>query len=400
MFKNKLIKFIVIVILNLILVSNVNICVNNIYAQSAENQNVDIKEEIVNEVGENLNIDEYISSLQTYVDESSVDSFNISELTEALIKNGNINYKNIAIKILSIFSSEVVKSLSGAIGIFIIIVIMSIISSLELEEKSDITKLTHLVCLVAIVVIMASTLTEIISDFKKTVTALTTIMQIISPFLMGVIIATGKITSTGIIKPMLLFLASAIGFLINYIVIPFICISVSLNIISNLSENLNLGKMSKLFNSTSIWVVSVTLTIFLGILSLETTLTSSVDTLAIKATQTAVSNFVPVVGKFFSDSFETVVGATHIIANVGGIIGIIVIVIVAIVPILKILSVMIIYMILASLVEPICKDEQIMKFISSFATTYKTLLGILIGISILFIISTGIILNLASSVTS
>lgn len=400
MFKNKLIKFIVIVILNLILVSNVNICVNNIYAQSAENQNVDIKEEIVNEVGENLNIDEYISSLQTYVDESSVDSFNISELTEALIKNGNINYKNIAIKILSIFSSEVVKSLSGAIGIFIIIVIMSIISSLELEEKSDITKLTHLVCLVAIVVIMASTLTEIILDFKKTVTALTTIMQIISPFLMGVIIATGKITSTGIIKPMLLFLASAIGFLINYIVIPFICISVSLNIISNLSENLNLGKMSKLFNSTSIWVVSVTLTIFLGILSLETTLTSSVDTLAIKATQTAVSNFVPVVGKFFSDSFETVVGATHIIANVGGIIGIIVIVIVAIVPILKILSVMIIYMILASLVEPICKDEQIMKFISSFATTYKTLLGILIGISILFIISTGIILNLASSVTS
>lgn len=377
--------------------------INVVFGQDTGNLNTnstDLKESVLNEVGENVNIDEYISSLQEYVNENEIDGIDISDLTSSLISNGSIDYKNLLLKILSIFSKDLIKVISGAIVIFIILIIMSVVSSLELEEGSDISKLTHLVCYLAIVVIMFSNFVDIISSFKKVITSLTTLMQTVSPFLMAVIMATGKITSTGIIKPMLLFIASAIGFIINYIVVPFICISVSLNIISNISENLNLGKMSKLFNSFSMWTISVTLTIFLGILSLETTLTSSVDSLAVKATQTAVSNFVPVVGKFFSDSFETVVGATHIIANVGGIIGIVVIVVISIIPLLKIFTTMLVYMILSSLIEPICKNEQVSKFISGFVSTYKTLLGILIGVAILFIISTGIILNLASSVVS
>lgn len=376
---------------------------NVIFGQGVEkdNNNVgDVKENVLNEVGENVNIDEYISSLQKYINENEIEGINISDLTSSLISNGTLDYKSLVLKILSIFSKDLIKVISGAIVIFIILVIMSVVSSLELEEGSDISKLTHLVCYLAMVVIMFSSFVDIVFSFKNVISSLTTLMQIVSPFLMAVIMATGKITTTGIIKPMLLFLASAIGFIINYVVVPFICISVSLNIISNISENLNLGKMSKLFNSFSMWTVSVTLTIFLGILSLETTLTSSVDTLAIKATQTAVSNFVPVVGKFFSDSFETVVGATHIIANVSGIIGIVVIFVIAIIPILKIFSTMLVYTILSCLIEPICKNEQISKFISGFVSTYKTLLGILIGVAILFIISTGIILNIASTVTS
>lgn len=390
MLKNKYIIFIILSFVFFIT------CTSNIYGQEVDNQNNVILEEI----SQNVNIDGYISSLQEYINDNNIEGIEISEITDSLMSNGSINYKNLFIKILNIFSKDIVKALTGAISIFIIIVIMSLISSLELEEKSDVSKLAHLVCYLAIVVIMFSTFMDVISSFKSIISSLTTIMQVISPFLMGVIMATGKITSIGVIKPMLLFIASAIGFLINYIVVPFICISVSLNIISNISENLNLNKLSKLFNTSSIWVVSVTLTIFLGVLSLETTLTSSVDSLAIKATQTAVSNFVPVVGKFFSDSFETVIGATHIIANVGGIIGIIVIFVISIIPILKIFSIMLIYTLLASLAEPICEESQITKFILGFASTYKTLLGILIGIAILFIISTGIILNLASGVTS
>ena len=401
MIKNKL--YIYVLISFLVLFFNCNIVLGQDIESDKVDSNINSKElteSILNEVGENVNIDEYISSLQEYVNESEIEGINILEITSSLLSSGSIDYKNLLLKLLSIFSRDLIKVISGSIVIFIILIIMSIVSSLELEEGSDISKLTHLVCYLAIVVIMFSSFVDIISSFKKVITNLTTLMQTVSPFLMAVIMATGKITSTGVIKPMLLFIASAIGFIINYIVIPCICVSVSLNIISNISENLNLNKMSKMFNTFSMWTVSVTLTIFLGILSLETTFSSSVDKLAIKATQTAVSNFVPVVGKFFSDSFETVIGATHIIANIGGIIGIVVIFVISIIPILKMLSTILVYSILSSLIEPICKNEQVSKFISGFVATYKTLLGILIGVAILFVISTGIILNLASSVTS
>lgn len=71
------------------------------------------------------------------------------------------------------------------------------------------------------------------------------------------------------------------------------------NVICSISENIRLEKLSKFFSNVSLWTIGVVLTVFLGVLSLETSLSSSVDSLSVKTTQAAVSNFVPVVGKFF-----------------------------------------------------------------------------------------------------
>ena len=155
-----------------------------------------------------------------------------------------------------------------------------------------------------------------------------------------------------------------------------------------------------MFSGSAIWVVGVLFTLFLGVLSLESSVSSSVDSLTVKTTQAAVSNFVPVVGKFFSDSFETVVGATKIIGKTGGVVGIIAIILVAAIPIIKLASIVAIYNILNTLIEPIYADEKVSKYISNFTDVYKNMLGILIGIVILFIISTGIILNLVSKIVT
>lgn len=210
----------------------------------------------------------------------------------------------------------------------------------------------------------------------------------------------GAITSTGIIQPLLLFISSAVGLLINYIVVPFFCVSVAFNVICSISENLKLSKFAKLFPSVALWLTGISLTIFLGVLSLETSLTTEVDSLSVKTTQAVVSNFVPVVGKFFSDSFETVIGATKIVGKVGGTLGILAIIIVSLVPIVKIASVFIVYSLLVALSEPVCQEESVQKYLAGFSNIYKTLLGILIGIIILFVISTGIILNLSSKIVT
>lgn len=382
-----------IIIFFLIVISVFNMFFVNIKAEGNE-ENQDVKENLA----QDLDFDEYIKTIDEHIKESGLYDIDINSITDELMTNSKLDYNSLLGKVLSVFSKEILGALNGAISIFIIIIVMALINSIELENKSDVTKIAHLACFLVIATITIATFIDVISMLKDVINALTTLMQTISPFMMAILIATGAITSTGIIQPLLLFVASAIGFIITYIVIPFLSISVAFNVISSISENLRLNKLSKLFSSSSMWIVSVILTIFLGILSLETSLSSSVDSLAVKTTQTAVSNFVPVVGKFFSDSFETVVGASKIIAKVGGGVAILAIVLIALVPILKVLSIMIIYMLLGAVVEPICGSEQINKFISGFANIYKTILGILIGVTILFVISSGIIFNLANSV--
>ncbi len=392
--KNKVLKEIFCFLFILVLFSFVNGQeINNL-----ESTSEDITNSVKESMSDSLELNEYISTIDEYVKKSGIDSVDVKEIADELIKGTNVDYKKLTFKILSLFSNEITDAISSAITIFIIILIMAIISSLELEEKSDVTKIAHIVCFITLATITISNFIDIISSFKNTVSVLTMLMQVISPFLMGVLLATGSISSTGIVQPMVLFIASAVGFIITYIVIPFLSISVAFNVISSISENLKLNKLSKLFTNSSLWIVGVIFTIFLGILSLESTFTSSVDALAVKTTQAAVSNFVPVVGKFFSDSFETVVGATKVISNVGGIVGIIAVVIVSIIPIFKILCVLLVYTLLSAIIEPVCSDENISKYIAGFVNVYKTMLGILIGVSILFIISTGITLNLVGQV--
>ena len=287
-----------IIIFFLIVISVFNMFFVNIKAEGNE-ENQDVKENLA----QDLDFDEYIKTIDEHIKESGLYDIDINSITDELMTNSKLDYNSLLGKVLSVFSKEILGALNGAISIFIIIIVMALISSIELENKSDVTKIAHLACFLVIATITIATFIDVISMLKDVINALTTLMQTISPFMMAILIATGAITSTGIIQPLLLFVASAIGFIITYIVIPFLSISVAFNVISSISENLRLNKLSKLFSSSSMWIVSVILTIFLGILSLETSLSSSVDSLAVKTTQTAVSNFVPVVGKFFSDSF-------------------------------------------------------------------------------------------------
>ena len=256
--KNKVLKEIFCFLFILVLFSFVNGQeINNL-----ESTSEDITNSVKESMSDSLELNEYISTIDEYVKKSGIDSVDVKEIADELIKGTNVDYKKLTFKILSLFSNEITDAISSAITIFIIILIMAIISSLELEEKSDVTKIAHIVCFITLATITISNFIDIISSFKNTVSVLTMLMQVISPFLMGVLLATGSISSTGIVQPMVLFIASAVGFIITYIVIPFLSISVAFNVISSISENLKLNKLSKLFTNSSLWIVGVIFTIF------------------------------------------------------------------------------------------------------------------------------------------
>lgn len=396
--------FILIIICFLILKTNF-VFASEVFSSNISTDDVSkITEEVTNNITESTkktyNLDEYIDTINNSVNENLGQEIDFKNIANELLNKNDINHKNLFTKLLEIFASEVSSAIKGTVTIFIIVIIMAILSNLELDNKSDITRIAHLACFIVIATITVATFVQTVNMLKTTINTMGTLMQVISPFLLSVLIATGKISTTGIIQPLLLFLASSVGFIVTYFVIPLLSISVAFNVICSISENIRLEKLSKFFSNVSLWTIGVVLTVFLGVLSLETSLSSSVDSLSVKTTQAAVSNFVPVVGKFFSDSFEVVVGATKIIGKTGEIIGILGIVIVGIIPIFKITSIMVIYMLLAAFVEMITTDKLILKYLSGFVNVYKTMLGILIGVVILFVISTGIILNLVNSIVT
>lgn len=99
------------------------------------------------------------------------------------------------------------------------------------------------------------------------------------------------------LQPILIFVITFTGNIITKVIIPLALIALALGVISNVSDKVQIGKLSKFLNSSTIWILGVILTIFVGVASLEGSITSGVDGLTVKTTKAAVSGVIPVVGK-------------------------------------------------------------------------------------------------------
>ncbi len=370
---------------------------NNVLAIQEENVEENVQD-VTKDIADSLNMDNFLSIFEDYASENNIEGFDVSSLYNDLLSGNGIQYENILDSLVGNIFKEVKNSIGSVTSIFIIVIIMAIVTSLELDKDSDVVKITKLVIFISISALLLKNYLDIVTMFKNIVNILGYIMQIVSTFLLGILMATGKITSTGIVEPLLLFIANFICFATEYIIIPFFTISVSINIVSRISENIKMDNLSSMFRKSSLYIFTTIIGIFLFVLSMESSVTKSIDSMYFKTAQNMVSNFVPVVGKFLSDSLDTVLGATEAIGKVGGIVALIATIIIVSIPIIKLILVIVLYNILIAISEPINEDKSIESFLKGFLGVYKDMLGILIGIMVLFVMSTGIILSIISSV--
>lgn len=113
-----------------------------------------------------------------------------------------------------------------------------------------------------------------------------------------------------------------------------------------------------MFKSGITWFLGITLTIFVAVVSLEGTLSSSVDGITAKTTKAVVSSAIPIVGKILGDAVDSVLGCGIILKNAVGIVGVVVILGICIGPILKLVLAMITYKILARRMPANCRRKD------------------------------------------
>ena len=172
--------------------------------------------------------------------------------------------------------------------------------------------------------------------------------------------------------------------------------STIIGIVSNISDKVQIGKISKFLKSSVIWVLGTAITIFIGVLSLEGTLTSSVDGLSAKGIKAVTANVIPVLGKALSDSVDTVLGCTILLKNAVGVVGMVVIVSICIIPIIKLSVLTISYNLTTAIAEPIA-DKRIVKLLEQITGTFKLLLAVTFFVSILLIIGLALTLKISNT---
>ncbi|CAG9623170.1 stage III sporulation protein AE [Sutcliffiella rhizosphaerae] len=220
-------------------------------------------------------------------------------------------------------------------------------------EQKTVSKVAYAVVFMVLIIIALNSFHIVISYTQEAISAMTGFIIALVPLLIALIASSGGIVSAAFFHPIILFLMNTSGLLIQYVVLPLLFLAAILSIVSTLSEHYKVTKLAQLLRNISIGILGIYLTVFLSVISVQGATAAITDGIAIRTAKFVTGNFIPVIGRMFTDATDTVITASLLLKNTVGILGVAILVLLAAFPAVKILSIAIIYKLAAALLQPL-----------------------------------------------
>lgn len=220
-------------------------------------------------------------------------------------------------------------------------------------EQKTVSKVAYAVVFMVLIIIALNSFHIVITYTQDAISAMTGFIIALVPLLIALIASSGGLVSAAFFHPIILFLMNTSGLLIQYVVLPLLFLAAVLSIVSTLNEQYKVTQLAQLLRNVSIGILGIYLTVFLGVISVQGAAAAVTDGIAIRTAKFVTGNFIPVIGRMFTDATDTVITASLLLKNTVGILGVATVIMLAVFPAIKILSIAIIYKLAAALLQPL-----------------------------------------------
>ena len=363
--------------------------------ETAENNNYQMIDEYTQIYGDSLN--RGTEELQdTDVDEL-IPGFDAAEMMRDVAKGENtFSVSGILDKGLSLLAGEIKTTLKILVFIPVVAVLSTYLTNIQSSFSNHGTANTAFyVCYLIIAGILAALFLQIVDCGKALVGNISVFMRVMVPVLLAAMMSSGAITTATTFEVILLGIIEIAQWLVENFFIPLVMMTAALNMVNNLSESMNAQKLVQFMNKTVKWGIGIVMTLFVGVMGLQGVASGSADVLAVRLTKFATSNLVPMVGGALAETVETVMNCSTVIKNSLGVTGIVIIVLIAAVPVIKVAACLILFRLCAALIQPI-SDNRIVKCMSELADTVSCVFGLMMAVTVMFIIVLTIVINVGS----
>lgn len=355
--------------------------------------------------------DDLYSQIQN-VDTSQIDSLikginekngNIFQITDIKTYIANVlrgketfNVKEIINNILKILFNEVRSSLGVFVQLLLLAIISAVLTNLETSfENENISQIAHIAVYAVLVIVAIKSFTGVLNIGKDAIDSMVNFMQAILPLLITMLVSVGAFVSASFFQPALIMVVEFTAQGIKDFILPAILFMTAVKIISRISDKFTLNKLADFFKTICTATISILLSIFIGVISIQGITSSIADGAIARTTKYAVGTFLPVVGSILSDSIDAIMSASFLIKGAISTFGLVAIILIAIIPIVKILTVMLIYKFSAAVIEPIA-DKKIVDFITDLATSIAYVFAAVVSVTILMFLSITAVINASS----
>ncbi len=209
----------------------------------------------------------------------------------------------------------------ATMGLILAVILISSIISAVNQSKSTVTSAFAVTAVSAAVV--TAPILGVINSSVEIMQGLSIFMTAFVPVFAAIIAANGQMV-TGISMSSLLLGATQIVELIaTHLVIPLMSGYLSISIASSVSPLLSKTTLGESIKKLSFWIMSLVTTVFLGVLSIQTTINASADSLTIRTARFVIGSSVPVAGTVLSEALTTVTASLGVLKTSVAIYGVV-----------------------------------------------------------------------------
>lgn len=295
--------------------------------------------------------------------------------------------------VVNFFLQEVIYN-----GKLLLIIVMLAIFSMMLEtlqtafEKNTISKIAYSIIYMVLVTIAINSFMVAIDYAREAIEKMIAFMLAMVPLLLTLLASMGGVVTVSVMHPLIIFMIHIVGSLIYLVVFPLLFFSAVLHIVSAITDRFKLTQLANMLRGVAITVLGILLTVFLGVISVQGATSSVTDGVALRTAKFITGNFVPVVGKMFSDAADTILSASLVAKNAIGIVGITVLLLICAFPAIKIVALALIYHIAGAIMQPL-GDSPIAVCLQTIGKTMLYVFAALAAVSLMFFLAITIIIT-------
>ncbi|MBP3964361.1 stage III sporulation protein AE [Paenibacillus lignilyticus] len=283
-------------------------------------------------------------------------------------------------------------------GKLLVTIVILTVFSMMLEtmqtafERNAVSKVAYSITYMVMIVLAVNSFNVAIGYAKDAITGMIQFMLAMVPLLLTLLATMGSVVTVSVLHPLIIFMINAVGTVIYTFVFPLLFFSAVLHIASAVSDKFKVTQLANVLRNFSVGLLGVMLTVFLGVISVQGATGSVTDGVTMRTAKFITGNFVPVIGRTFSDAADTVMSASLLVKNAIGLAGVVIILFLCAFPAIKIITLALIYNVSAAIMQPL-GDSPIVSCLQTIGKTLIYVFAALAAVGLMFFLAITIVLT-------
>lgn len=337
-------------------------------------------------------------NLSNSLDQNSQDSLNNLGIDEKDYNSIiNLSFSDFFKEIIRITGQEGVTPLSSSALVMCMLLLYSVFDNFRDDLKSR--NMQSISDAVFVLIITLSIVTPVVSVVNRAVTSIEnagSFMLIYIPIMVVALITNGQGVTGASYYSFVVMAGEGITWLSSHLIAPLLSVFLGVSVTSSVSSDIKLDGIIRELSKFIKWVIAFVMTVFSGLLTFKTLITTAADTVSTRAVRFTLSSFIPIVGSALSEAYKTIQGSMTLLKTGLGVFVIISVVIVFL-PVVINCLLWIVSLNISSGVADMLGVKAPSSVLKCCSSVLSTLLVIILCVMAIYVISTAIILTLGST---